>query len=291
MSQAAVPSLEPRRRTADEKKRDRAVSKQAAKAAFWRMLRLVYPHRRAMAWGLIFGVGVAFTYAASLAGLLPVMKVVVDEQNLHAILLQRAEHTTGWAAMALTWLAGLFPVADTPGSRMTSLIIVLSALITINLVGNVCRTLSQYLVLYASHRVVMDLRRALYRKALHIPLNQLQGDVASTVSQFLSDVREVFLGVGTFFGKFAREPFKAVSVLAVALWFDARLTIFALTIAPIAVGLLWYFGRIIRKAATRLLQGYGQMLGALEESLQGVDTVKVYGREATERRRLWRLER
>ncbi len=291
MSEAAITSLEPRRRSAADKKRDRAVSKQAAKAAFGRMLRLVWPHRRSMGWGLVLGVGVALTYAASLAGLLPVMKVVVDEQNLHAILMARAETATGWSAWGLTWLAGIFPVADTPASRMTSLVIVLGALLAVNVIGNVCRTLSQYLVLYSAHRVVMDLRRALYRKALHIPLNQLQGDVASTVSQFLSDVREVFLGIGTFFGKFAREPFKAVAVLSVALWFDARLTLFALTVAPIAVGLLWYFGKKVRKAATRLLQGYGLMLGALEESLQGVDTVKVYGREATERRRMWTLER
>ena len=137
----------------------------------------------------------------------------------------------------------------------------------------------------------MDLRRQMYRQALHVPMTAVVGDVSNRVSQFLSDVREVMLGVGTLFGKFAREPFKAVCVLAVALWVDARLTLVVLAIAPIAVGTLWYFGRKVRKATTKLLEGYGLMLGSLEESLHGVDVVKGYAREGHERKRMWHLER
>jgi ABC-type multidrug transport system fused ATPase/permease subunit len=55
--------------------------------------------------------------------------------------------------------------------------------------------------------------------------------------------------------------------------------------------LLWFFGRKVRKATVRLLQGYGFMLVNLEESLQGLDTVKGYGREGFERKRMWQLER
>jgi ABC-type multidrug transport system fused ATPase/permease subunit len=47
----------------------------------------------------------------------------------------------------------------------------------------------------------------------------------------------------------------------------------------------------VRKATVRLLEGYGIMLSGLEETLQGVDTVKGYGREGHERRRMWGVER
>jgi ABC-type multidrug transport system fused ATPase/permease subunit len=164
-------------------------------------------------------------------------------------------------------------------------------LLAVNLLGNLCRTLSQYYVLYASNRVVMDLRRMMYRKALHVPLNDLSGDVSIRVSQFMSDVREVFLGIGTFFGKFAREPLKAACVLAVALAVDWRLTLAVLGIGPIAVAAFWHFGRKVRKATMRLLEGYGVMLAGLEESLQGVEVVKSHARELHERRRMWSLER
>ena len=267
------------------------ISKKQSRAAFWRMLRLVRPHRRRMTLGVLLGLGVAMTYAASLGGMLPVLKVIVEEGNVRTWLQNTAEKHAAWYSTLLEQVAVIFPTADTPGARTTSLLILIGVLLGVNLLGNVCRVFAQYFVLYASNRVVMDLRRHMYRKALHVPMDAITGDVSNRVAQFLSDVREVFLGIGTLFGKFAREPFKATCVLIVALWLDARLTLVIIAISPIAVGTLWYFGRKIRKATRRLLEGYGLMLGGLEETLQGIDVVKGYAREGHERKRMWHLER
>jgi len=282
-------------------------SKSEARRAFWRTLKLVRPHRRNMIWGMVLGLGVALTYAASLAGLYPVLQVVVREQSLHAAMVEAAARNAEkaaemagalqslrqWYAGFLTWASGWFPAAaqPTPADRLRDLLVLLGVLVGVNIVGNVLRCLSQYLILNASNRMMMDLRRRMYRKALRVPLTELSGDVSNRVNQFMSDVREVFLGVTTLFGKVAREPLKAICVLIVAIFLDARLTLVVLAIAPIAVVLLWYFGRKVRKATVRLLQGYGQMLGGLEETLQGVEVVKGYGREGYERRRMWHIER
>ena len=283
-------------------RRGMKIDVRSARAAFWRMLRLVWPHRRAMTLGIILGMFVAMTYAVSLAGILPVLKVIVEEENLRSWLTERAEHlrttdawygewTSGAIASVVASLSTWLPVANTPADRMQSLLTVLGLLIGINLIGNAARTFSQYLVLFASHRVVMDLRRRMYRKALHIPMNELAGDVSNRVSQFMTDVREVFLGLGTLFGKVAREPLKAICVLVVALYMDARLTLVVLAVGPPAVLGFWIVGRKIRKATIRLLEGYAQMLGRLEEALQGVDVVKGHNREGHERRQMWQLER
>ncbi|MBU0617123.1 MAG: ABC transporter ATP-binding protein/permease, partial [Planctomycetes bacterium] len=206
-------------------------------------------------------------------------------------LLEKAPELNDRLAPLVERLATVFPAEEAPGSRMRALLILLAVLVSVNLLSNLCRVFSQYFVLYSTHRVVMDLRRRLYRKTLHVPLDVIAGDVSSRISQFLADAREVFLGISTLFGKFAREPFRAVCVLAVALWIDARITLVALAIAPIAVGTLWYFGRQVRRANLKLLRGYGQLLGGLEETLQGVDVVKSYTREGHERKRMWHLER
>jgi len=279
----------------------------SARRALWRTLALVRPHRRKMVWGMILGTGVALTYAASLAGIYPVLQVVVREQSLHAAMqeaavrnTEKAVETVGamatlrlWYAGFLRWAAAYFPASDqpTPADRLRDLLILLSVLVAVNVVGNLLRCLSQYLILDASNRMMMDLRRRMYRKALRVPVTELSGDVSNRVNQFMSDVREVFLGVTTLFGKVAREPLKALCVLIVALCLDARLTLVVLVIAPAAVGLLWFFGRRVRKATVRILQGYGAMLGALEETLQGIEVVKGYGKEGYERRRMWGIER
>lgn len=277
------------------------VDKAKARGAFRRMLGFIWPHRRAMIAGLLLGFGVALSYAASLGGILPVLKVVVDQEPVHDWMLERADHAVAerkwWAFVAPTMksVAGWFPASEggqfTPAARMQTLIILLGVLLGLNVIGNIFRVASQYLILYASNRMIMDLRRRMYRKALHVPTSALTGDVSTRVSQIMSDVREVYMGVVTLFGKVAREPLKAICVLAVAVAIDLRLTLLVLAITPPSIGLLWYFGRKVRKAVVKLLQGYGVMLRGLEESLMGIDVVKGYGREAHERRRMWAIER
>ena len=271
------------------------VSRRAARGAFWRMLGLVYPHRRAMAAGVLLGLGVALTYAASLGGMLPLLKVVVEQENLHAYLLEHAARTeaaghAGYGAM-LRWLAGWLPGPTAANAAFTTLLMVMGVLLVLNLAGNALRCVSQYLVLYAANRSMMDLRRRMYRKSLRVSMGLMSGEVSNRVSQFMSDAREVFLGVTTLFGKVAREPLKAACVLALALILDWRVTLVVIAIAPVAIGLLWYFGRKVRKATVRMLDGYGEMLGGLEETLQGIDVVKGYAREGHERRRMWQVER
>jgi len=241
--------------------------------------------------GMVLGVGVALTYAASLGGILPVLKVVVGEQSLHHSLIRSASQSGKWYAPALGWAARLLPEGNQPADRMHTLLILLGGLVSVNLLGNGFRCLSQYLVLNASNLMMMDLRRRMYRKALRVPMIELSGDVSGRVNQFMSDTREIFMGITTLFGKVAREPLKALCVLVVAIAIDARLTLVVLVIAPLAITLLWYFGRKVRKATVRLLEGYGVMLGGLEETLQGIDIVKGYATEGYERRRMWQVER
>ena len=280
-----------RRRTPAQKKLDRVVTNIEAREAFWRMVKLVRTHRKRMVIGILLSFVAAIAYAGSLGGMLPVLKTLVREESIRAVLLEKAAEEDAWYNSWMMATAEFFPEENTPETRMHTLVILLSVLLAVNLVGNIARVYSQYLVLYASHRVVMDLRRRMYRKTLHVSLDRISGDASARISQFLTDVREVFLGISTLFGKVAREPVKAVCVLCVALYINASLTLVVLAITPVAVGTLWYFGRKIRKANMKLLAGYGKMLGGLEETLQGIDVVKGYVREGYERKRMWTLER
>jgi subfamily B ATP-binding cassette protein MsbA len=301
MADGPVANPTPKVPSVRERLRDNQPTRRELSASFWRMLATLYPHRKAMIWGLVLGFGVALTYATSLAGMLPVLSVLIEKQGPHEYLQKWADKADGKSAFYASWLrqaAGWFPPQapsadpDAAGATaMRSLIILLAVLLAINIIGNIFRVFSQYLVLYATHRAMMDLRRRMYRKALTIPLTALGGELSGIISQFLSDSREVSLGIVTLFGKIAREPLKAICVLIVALIVDARLTLTVLAIAPPAVGLLWYFGRKIRKATVRLLEGYGLMLAALEETLQGAAVVKSYNQEHAERKRMWSLER
>ena len=291
MSDKVLAYSEPRQATLYDRRKQKPPSRSAHNAAYWRMVWLIRPHRVAMTWGMILGIGAAVTYAASLGGVLPILKIVIEKQSLHEWMAEKAAKAGPVLAPWINWLAGFLPAVDSPEARMSTLYAMLGFLMLVNILGNVCRVYSQYLVLWASQRAMMDLRRQMYRKTLHVQLLDLSGEVSGRISQFMSDSREMFIGLTTLFGKVAREPLKAVCVFIVALFIDWRLTLVVVAIAPPSLGILWYFGRKVRKAAVRLLEGYGIMLGALEETLHGIDAVKGYGRESHERRRMWKLER
>jgi ABC-type multidrug transport system fused ATPase/permease subunit len=253
-------------------------SKAAANASFFRMLRIVRPHWRILTLGLLLSLGVALTYAGTLVGILPVLKVLVEQQNLNTYLLEQADKLeametwqAGWAGV-VRWGAGWFP-AKSDGAQMRTLMMLIGGLIGLNLIGNTLRFLSQYFILYGCNRSLMDLRRFMYRQALRMPLLELSGDMSKMISQFLSDVREVYLGMVILFGRVAREPLKAIAVLAAALVLDARLTLVVLAIMPPTVGLLWFFGRKIRKAdgslAARLWPDAGRARGIAARARRG----------------------
>jgi hypothetical protein len=85
------------------------------RGTFWRMVALIYPHRRMMIGGMLLGLGVALTYAASLAGILPVLKIIVEQRNYHDWLLERAADANAWYSPLLVQAARLFPAENTPG--------------------------------------------------------------------------------------------------------------------------------------------------------------------------------
>ncbi|UCG33774.1 MAG: ABC transporter ATP-binding protein, partial [Phycisphaerales bacterium] len=116
-------------------------------------------------------------------------------------------------------------------------------------------------------------------------------NISDKMSRVIQDTQEIYRGYVALFGKILREPLKAVGVFAVALWVDWRLTLAVVIGAPIGAWILIEFGRRIRKATLKMLQGLGQVLGSLAATLGGMRVVRAYGREGYERRRMWRIER
>jgi len=176
--------------------------------------------------------------------------------------------------------------------RMFILGYILSALVIVALVGNVCRFLGEYYGSVVGALTMLDLRRKMYAKAMTLPMTfYVSNSAADMMSRFIRDTQDVLKALRTLFGKVLREPLKAVAVLVFALYVDYRLTLMVLVVTPIVAWLFRKFGRRIRKANQKLLHAYGRLLGALESTLAGIKVVKAYTMEDRERIRYFRVER
>ncbi|MCH7814698.1 MAG: hypothetical protein IID40_11835, partial [Planctomycetes bacterium] len=196
-----------------------------------------------------------------------------------------------FTSVLLRGAAGLVPRETQRGDRVTTLVYVLACVVAVALLSNVARFVAQYFTALAVLRSVMDLRRRLYSKVLRLPMDFFSSNTADIVSRFVQDAQEIQRGLMALFGKLLREPLKALFLLIVALYLDARMTVTMLAIAPVAVLIFWAVGRKIRDANHRLLRSYGLMIGALSTTMSAIAMVKASNAEHQERRHLWRIDR
>jgi ABC-type multidrug transport system fused ATPase/permease subunit len=170
---------------------------------------------------------------------------------------------------------------------MTTLVIILCVVLVIGILGAVCRFFGEYLISLVAGRTIVALRRRMYARVLKLPVSYFATHgISDTVSRFVQDSQDIYRGVNFVFAKTLREPLKALFVFIVAMIIDWHITLITVIAAPVGGLLIRQFGRMIRKANRRLLEGYGRMLGALEGALTGIRVVKAYTMEAYERRHL-----
>ena len=171
--------------------------------------------------------------------------------------------------------------------KLKTLGYMLIGLVVIIVLGNVFRYVGEVLIAKSVLRSMMDLRGRVYEHTLHLPMTYFANQPTSDlVGRFVQDIQEIQRGMLTLFSKFIREPLRALFILGLAVCLDWRLTVAVLVVAPIVAFVFWGVGSRVKKANRKLLQAYGEMIGALTASLQNLKVVKAYTAEEIERQRL-----
>lgn len=188
--------------------------------------------------------------------------------------------------------AAYLPQGSTKEDRLATLKILLLVVISISIIGGICRFFGEYLIALTAARTVVAMRRKMYQKVLKLPISHFATrGVADTVSRFVQDSQDVYRGLNFVFAKSLREPLKALFAFAVAMYIDWRITLVTVIAAPLAAVVIRRAGKMIRKASKRLLQNYARMIGVLESSLLGIRVVKGYTMETYERARLHSVDK
>ncbi len=198
----------------------------------------------------------------------------------------------GWKVRLARAAGAWIPAdADTPAGKLRTLEYILGGVLMLVLVSNLLRYWGEVLIAQAVLRGLMRLRFELYAHTLRLPMSFFaEQSTSDLVARFVQDIQEIQRGLIAFFGKFLREPLRAVFLLSLALFLDWRLTVTVLVAVPLCVGIFWLVGRSVKKANHKLLLGYGRMIDALTTSLQSLRVVKAYTAEEFEQERLKRLD-
>lgn len=193
----------------------------------------------------------------------------------------------GWQSAALGWVASVMPL-----DRFGQLLVLLALTLGITLARDVLRFSQEYLVQSAVYCGLMDLRCDNYNVVLHLPTTFFsEKGITDSMSRFLQDVNELRRAQITLFGKTLVEPCKAIGAITLALMVSWKLTVLTMVVGPPVFLLIQKFGKVMKKASRRALEGWATMLGVLEETLSGIRVVKAYTMEGAERKRFFRVNR
>jgi subfamily B ATP-binding cassette protein MsbA len=159
-------------------------------------------------------------------------------------------------------------------------------LIIFTAVKGVCEYFSSYLMARVGQASVLRLRQDLYSHVLAQSASFFERHRTNyLVSRLVSSAAAIEMAVTATLRDMLRESFTLIAFLAASFYYNWRLTLGSLIIAPIIAVLTARFGRALRNLARESFEGNKLLTDTAQEALSNQNIVKAYRAEASERSR------
>ena len=251
---------------------------------FWHFAQRMLRRRRLAVGTIVFSMVSAGGLATGLVASGEVLRLILDKDptaNLKSVVESKVAQG-GWVATIVpTWLVDLLP-----SGRIEGVALILAGLCLITVFGAVANFLHQYCSLTLSMATIAEIRLEAFRHALRLPLGSvLRRGPTEIVSRVTRDTAELERGFSALTSKALAQLTKGIAAFGAAVWFDWRLTIAAIVVAPVIGFVLRKFGKRIRKSSKNTLVAYQELLRTATESMQGLRGIKTATAEREARRR------
>lgn len=206
----------------------------------------------------------------------------------------RVEYTIGMffllgastANLAFPKLLGDLVDAGNKGNlsdEINRLMLLLLAILVIQAVFSYFRS-----VIFANvtEKTMADIRRFTYNHLIKLPLSFFDkhrvGELNSRISSDISMLHETFT---TTLADLIRQMVIIIGGIGLLVYTSPQLTLFMLLILPVVILSIWFFGKFIRKLSREAQKKTAESNTIVEETLQGIRSVKSYTNEFYEMER------
>ncbi|MFO7641780.1 MAG: lipid A export permease/ATP-binding protein MsbA [Candidatus Competibacteraceae bacterium] len=221
-----------------------------SKDLYFRLLRYVRPYRRIFALSVI-----ATMIAAATEPLIP--------------------------ALIQPLLDGSFVEKDPYSIRIMPLL-----LVAVFIVRGVAGFIGTLAMNWIAHRVVTDLRNALFARLLTLPTRYFDDRSAgSLLSRLTYDVSQVMTATTQALVTLVRDGLAVIGLLAWMLYLNWQLSLLAFLIAPGIAVIMRLVSQRLRRLSRALQELMGDLTHVIDEVLQGHKVIKIFGGQDYERQR------
>ncbi len=226
---------------------------------------------------MVCNIAAALLDAFSLALLIPFLNILFDQPPISL--------KAGWVSDLLNATVGaLLDPTDKMGSLRHVILLVVAAMLVKNLLVWVSASLGASLQEY----VTRDLRNALYRHLVKLPLGYFTRMKSGQIlSRVINDTAETRLILTHLMTNSLQSIAMVLSYVAFLVGISWKLTLIALLVAPILIGAMQPMLRKLRKGARRRGNVHGEMTSVVQETVGGIRLVKSFGAEGYEEGRFY----
>jgi len=215
--------------------------------------------------------------------------VAFDQANEELLEIRTTIGAVSLYSGLLGWVAGVVPKPATYADRFDALVWLLVLVLLVTLARGLLRVLHGYLTGSAVQRSITDLRCDTYSSTLALPVTFFTTHgYTDSISRFITDSSQIARGQLLMVSRMVLQPAKAVAALVVAFCLSWKLTLLAMIAGPPAVVTIRMLGKMMRRLTRHALESFSDILGILQETLNGIRVVKAYTMESSERKRFLR---
>src|SRR5690554_2842105 len=160
------------------------------------------------------------------------------------------------------------------------LIFMVILVISMFLLKNFFNYLAMYFITFLRNGVLKDIRNALYKKTLELPLSHYsekrKGDTIARVTSDVLEIQHSFLSI---LELIVREPLTIIFTIVAMVVISPKLTLFVFIFIPVSGFIISLIGKSLKRKSDKVQREQGYFLSLLEETLGGLKIIKVFRAE------------
>lgn len=242
----------------------------------FKIFRFMIPYKGRIIAFVIFSILLAIFSVVSLTALLPFLQILFDQTPI-------VTDPVAWEFSTKAILHNIsFHISQyvTSEGKIATLSLLSVAVAVLFLFKNLFEYLTSFVMVPLRNGVVMDIRMALYRKILQLPLGyyseERKGDI---MAKMTNDVNEIEVSVVRSLELLFKDPLLLIAYLATLITISPKLSLFVLLMIFVTVFILGRIGKSLRKTSYQAQNSLGDILSAIEETLGGLRVVKGFTAE------------
>lgn len=246
---------------------------------FKKLFPFIAPYKKYAYLNIFFNVLYALFSTLSFMALIPMIQVLFDQtkRNTTMPVWEGIVHVKGFLENYLSYFITISTDKFGVGYTLSIMVFVI---ISIFLLKNLSDYLAMFFITFLRNGVLRDMRNAMYRKTLDLPLaffsEKRKGD---TISRIAGDVNEVQTSFLSILELIVKEPLTIVFTIIMMFTISTKLTLFVFIFIPVSGYIISLIGKRLKKQSTRAQQEQGTFLSTIEETLGGLKVVKGYNAE------------